>query len=411
MAENSDQGDGRLAVAIPEETAAADGSQTGSERRRQVRGNVDHLGIERVSGWAWDPTLPDARLTVWIEVNGSIVGTAVADTHRDDLVGAGIGDGRHGFNVSLPGTGPREGDRFRCLVSGPTFSILLGRLAKPAPVVRSSGPLASPVFIVGSPRSGTTVLAGALRRAGYFGFNEGHLLNLLAPIGGLVERHFAHHSLSDGGQLLSHIDRQVVIETLSRALAKVQSRFNARDPWFDKTPDVSMIHSSNMLARLWPGSTFVFAKRRAIENIVSRIKKFPDNSFEAHCASWSDTMAAWRKVRDSGIRAIEIDQYDIARDPADTAAQLGAFLGLTDESVQLMASEMAEAHPQRSDEGSTRRVLTMDSCGWTEAEVAIFRNTCAGEMEAYGYTLDERYRIEASAPERGPSGVRDFGKV
>lgn len=45
--------------------------------------------------------------------------------------------------------------------------------------------------------------------------------------------------------------------------------------WVDKTPDPRMIKCVPRLKRAWPNAKFIFVKRRGIENLESRIKKFP----------------------------------------------------------------------------------------------------------------------------------------
>jgi hypothetical protein len=55
-----------------------------------------------VSDWVWCPSRPEDRLLVWAVLDGVEVAAAVADLPRPSLVGAGIGDGRHGFRLKLP---------------------------------------------------------------------------------------------------------------------------------------------------------------------------------------------------------------------------------------------------------------------------------------------------------------------
>jgi len=364
---------------------------------RELLGFVDTAAAHRVTGWVCDPSQPNTRLTVWIEVNGAIVGSGVADQFRQDLAQAGHGDGCHAFNIPLPGTGPHAGDELRCLVSGAPAALRLGLKATPEPVPLPEGKAATPVFILGSPRSGTTILAGALEKAGYFGFGEGHLLDLLVPIRQSIQAHFSTNGINDPGLLIGHIDQGQLLNGIARAIAEFQTRFNPSEFWFDKTPGPAMIYSAGVLLRLWPTASFVFAKRRGIETIVSRLKKFSGQSFEQHCRSWSETMAVWRRVREARLRAIEIDQYDIARDPSGTASRLGAFLRVGEAATTRIRDEMAHARPQRSDEGSTERVLTLATCGWSDEQIATFRRFCIGEMQAYGYRLDDNYRDEGSS--------------
>lgn len=253
---------------------------------------------------------------------------------------------------------------------------------------------ASPVFIVGSPRSGTTILANTLRQAGYFGFNEGHFLSLLTPLKEVIDRQFIESDAHDSNQLLSNVDREGLTLEIFRVLQMVQVRHNPHEPWFDKTPDAAMIRATPFIAQLWPGARFIFAKRRAIENIASRLRKFPETSFDNHCRYWNETMAVWREVRGT-LNALEVDQYDIGHTPDATAARLGTFLGLTQERIAAMDAEMATARPQSTDADSTLRVLSLSSCGWSDVQIRVFKYLCGREMQCYGYTFDESYRREA----------------
>jgi hypothetical protein len=67
----------------------------------QVRGFVDQRGPNRVVGWAQLPDRPDAPLCVDILAAGRRIGSALANVYRQDLVAAGIGHGRHGFEFAL----------------------------------------------------------------------------------------------------------------------------------------------------------------------------------------------------------------------------------------------------------------------------------------------------------------------
>src|ERR1700691_4163884 len=100
-----------------------------------------------------------------------------------------------------------------------------------------------------------------------------------------------------------------------------------------------MIYAAPVFTQMWPSAVFVFAKRRAIENILSRTRKFPSVPFKDHCASWSEAMSAWRSVRDGGVQAIEVDQFDLAHHPAREAERLGAFLDLSRNNVTNLYNE------------------------------------------------------------------------
>jgi glycosyltransferase involved in cell wall biosynthesis len=69
----------------------------------RLRGYVEQVTRDGVLGWAFDPDAPDTRVAVGVFDNGVEIGRAVADLPRGDLARAGIGDGRHGFYVTVPG--------------------------------------------------------------------------------------------------------------------------------------------------------------------------------------------------------------------------------------------------------------------------------------------------------------------
>lgn len=62
----------------------------------------DSINCYGISGWAWDANQPNTPIQVSIYKDGTFLNTILADGFRQDLLNAGIGDGRHGFGYSLP---------------------------------------------------------------------------------------------------------------------------------------------------------------------------------------------------------------------------------------------------------------------------------------------------------------------
>jgi len=65
-------------------------------------GNLDGISDLEVMGWAWKPDLPDTAVTVELFADGKTFSRVEAGEFREDLLTEKIGDGRHGFRVSLP---------------------------------------------------------------------------------------------------------------------------------------------------------------------------------------------------------------------------------------------------------------------------------------------------------------------
>jgi predicted ATPase len=253
----------------------------------------------------------------------------------------------------------------------------------------------SPVFVVGSPRSGTSILVRSLHRAGYSGYNEGHVLSLIRVIERDVDRHFATFFTPVDRVLISRVDLAGLKARLTDIVAEEAARHQGNHPWVDKTGGADMIESIPTLRRIFPHARYVFAKRRAIENIVSRMVKFPGHGFEYHCAGWTKIMAAWRTLlRDHpDLAGIEIDQRDISASPAEVAGRLGAFLDLAPAAIDQLTQNFTTQKPQQTMAGSADRVLSLNDLPWTDAQRAIFHKNCDGEMAAFGYVSDASYRM------------------
>jgi len=65
-------------------------------------GYVDHCDSRGILGWAQNYRAPSERLSVELVVDGNRLETVKADFYREDLLEAGIGDGKHAFYYVFP---------------------------------------------------------------------------------------------------------------------------------------------------------------------------------------------------------------------------------------------------------------------------------------------------------------------
>ncbi len=68
-----------------------------------LQGCVDVGTRGEIAGWVRDPETPDRAIAVQVIDNGAVIGRVLANLPRPDLAAAGIGGGRHGFRVVIPG--------------------------------------------------------------------------------------------------------------------------------------------------------------------------------------------------------------------------------------------------------------------------------------------------------------------
>jgi hypothetical protein len=73
-----------------------------SARALALRGHVDKVDARRISGWAQTVENPEVPVCLEIYADGRMIGCTLANLYRADLQQAGLGSGRHGFEVMLP---------------------------------------------------------------------------------------------------------------------------------------------------------------------------------------------------------------------------------------------------------------------------------------------------------------------
>jgi len=253
-----------------------------------------------------------------------------------------------------------------------------------------------PLFVVGSARSGTTALCLGLKLATrYEGFPEGHVLDIAIRLATAVDEHLERKEawIKPGAQAAFHLGRldhgrfrTETIEFLKRLAGGFTTPY-----WFDKTPTYQMVASVPLLAQAWPNAQFIFMKRRGLENVRSRIRKFTRSDFSSACHDWALIMREWRIVRESiPGRFIEIDQHTMAVDPGAAAVNAGRFLNLNPEEVETLTNILRRNRPEAS-VGAECIVSDLSELDWSAEKVQKFREECDAEMTAYGYTYDAQY--------------------
>lgn len=228
---------------------------------------------------------------------------------------------------------------------------------------------------------------------GYHGFLEGNFLTLLHQVDTVVDRHYVWFPDTDKRVLLPNVDKGDLKRRLFETFRTVVNDLNPKDPWFDKTGNPEMILVIPILRELWPDAVFVLAKRRGIENVTSRVKKFPHQPFEYHCSDWAKNMAAWRSIRPQLPPGsfIEVEQRDMIQQSERTAQSLCAFLQVDESAVPAACKVMSTHRPQETAAGTASQTLSLAKSGWTEEQTETFLKHCETEMKEFGYTMDEQY--------------------
>ena len=65
----------------------------------QLRGSIDQVDRQCIAGWALDVADPKRPVGLMVMVNGQVAARVLANRYRDDLEQAGLGNGRHAFEL------------------------------------------------------------------------------------------------------------------------------------------------------------------------------------------------------------------------------------------------------------------------------------------------------------------------
>jgi hypothetical protein len=384
-----------------------------------IRGWLEAVDRFQARGWVVDSDDPASHIRLEFLLHDRQIGTAVADMYRPDLVQIGIGEGDHGFIFNFPS--PLTDDEVdKVEVLARAFNGIRVNLQRLPPLAQPESVTAgvavdisesafdvhfpgvsvdleqSPVFVLGAARSGTSAMAGGLMQTRrYLGYGEGHILDLLAHWTERLRRFYAlkyDDTLPGRDTMIEHVPMEFMQEGLHHIFIQMIRQLFGTGYWLDKTPNSDSIHLAPRFLEIWPNARFIFMRRRALENIASRARKFPEYNFAKNCREWHDAMHAWLSVRDrlQGA-AIEVDQLYLALYPDQVAERVSVFLGLDDIELRLLAQVFAHDRPQRTAE-TLDEVLDLASMGWHESWIAEFDSVCRPLMDKYGYTIDASYR-------------------
>lgn len=382
-----------------------------------ITGFVEFASATAVRGWVYDSNTPSVPLEVIVRVGDALVASGRANIKRSDLVTAGIGDGSHGFNIDLTGA----------LIAADAVSALEVHAVSGAETVKlrrtrdalnqiidlassAQKPLADqdqfPVFVLGPARSGTSAITlGLLNSRRYKGTGEGHLLPLAHALLGVVDDHYQRYRGDQSETLLGRVPDQAFQRLVRRSFVQLARDLFPTGYWLDKTPTVEMVRAAPLMRELWPNARFIFMKRRVIENVLSRRRKFPHGTTEMHYSDWAAVMTAWLDVRDKlAGGALELEHRELVRDPGAAVSVIVEFLKLPDEAAARFRQFVTSSHPEQTDPnfGAT---YSVDSLHLKSDEAPKMIATCDRLMAAYGYSYRECYYANyESAPTKATRG-------
>lgn len=214
------------------------------------------------------------------------------------------------------------------------------------PYLDLDGLCPNPVFVIGSPRSGTTALAHALgRHPDLWVSKESYLLHQLYG-NGRVERIWKHNleRATPSWLRAEQVERAEFLGFLGLAVNALFSSRSGGRRWVDQTPLYTMMVDD--LADMFPGASFVHIVRdgrsvvRSMSSFVNVFEGFdgallPDEippwagDFRLACETWTESVdVACRFGTAHPARYLAVHNEELATDPEVGFARIHAFLGV-----------------------------------------------------------------------------------
>lgn len=246
------------------------------------------------------------------------------------------------------------------------------------------------LYILGTTRSGTSALRLAFKGTRFRGYGEGHLVPILTGIANLVEtQHRACIEEGLRGNGLYRLDEDMLMRELILGYERYLAAHLRATSIIDKTPKVAPIRAAPFLNRFHSKARFIHCSRRHVDNIQSKLKKFPSATLEQHCTSWAQSQKHWLKAKQSlEGNFLEIEFLDLVTDQAGVSARIGAYLELEPAEVGKIATYLINERPQTEADRDLTRYLKLSELGWSDADRATFLAVCGPVGERLGYGLE-----------------------
>ena len=242
------------------------------------------------------------------------------------------------------------------------------------------------VFILGSPRSGTSITYYAMREVfGLKGRGESHVFPIFQR---MIHQFYTYTQEFKKlpGVLAAELDTRTFRDDLYQHVRTFYVKAYGGAGFVDKTPGAESIRGCDLIFGAFPDARVILLQRNGIEVVNSYRSKF-GASFENACQAWKHVVAASLQLAEQkNGRVLVIDQFDLTNAPGKSAALISSHLGaphVADRLAAFFSGKRVEQHSTHD----WRYRQTLAEIGWSSDEKAMFSAVCGDSMSALGYDL------------------------
>jgi hypothetical protein len=290
----------------------------------------------------------------------------------------------------------------------------------------------NPIFIIGSPRSGTTALARALATHSqlWVGPESDFLFHLFA--GQHAQQAFQKATKEPGRRWLNtfHVGPQEFLAYLGLGVnALFTSRSEGRR-WVEQTPLYTMICEE--LSLLFPGAFFLHILRdgRNVVNSMIHFLQAPGvkaagrgadfigpwtTDFRTACKTWCRHVETAMQFQERHpARCVTVYNERLLERPPEKFAAVFKFIGVPDEdgpASYFSTHRINSSFQKNSIEPLSAEKFPNPWNSWSAEQQAIFREEAGPTLVKYGYAADPALKVctqpaEVTAPVSAPTDVQ-----
>jgi hypothetical protein len=247
-----------------------------------------------------------------------------------------------------------------------------------------SNPSGTKVFIVGAPRSGTSILVFALKEVfGLPGFGESHVMPAFQRMVHQLRAYTNGFTSISDPVMLKNLNRSDLECYLFQYIRQFYSDNFPDGSWVDKTPSGEAVFGLPLIESIFPDARLIATKRNGIEVITSHVKKF-NSSFNEACINWVTAMQGLLHARQGCRRLLEVDQYDFLNASKEVAQRIATHLDVPNRGEQL-ATYFANHRVEQSSVLDAKVRPRLAHTDWSDDEKELFEKQCGEMMTAFDY--------------------------
>lgn len=246
-----------------------------------------------------------------------------------------------------------------------------------------------PVFVIGAPRSGTSMLHWSLcQHDALWGSEESDFLRPM--IDGALQAHREGSTRGDRHWLVRQkVDADEFLAHVGVGLNALYTERSGGRRWVEQTPSYTLCAPD--LARMFPTAQFLVLSRDG-RQVVESSRELMKLSHRRACKWWRlYTDAARDFVAAHGERCLELRFEDLVTDTDRALARTFAFLGLEPAAAStsfIVDRAPINASPGRAGEGSGDK-LAPRWHGWNGRQRRTFVRLCGEALQRLGYEADD----------------------